>query len=337
MKRHGGLFDRVVTFENLLLAARKAARGKREKPTVARFEFHLEQELFLLQEELATRDYRPGPFFTFEIRDPKRRSICAAPFRDRVVHHALCNILEPFFERRLIYDTYACRPNKGTHAAIDRAQRFARRYRCFLKCDVRKYFQSVDHGVLGALLARMFKDARLLDLLGRIIAHSPPGSAPGKGLPIGNLTSQHFANLYLGELDHQLKERMGVKGYLRYMDDLILFADDKAALHLWLAQIRDFLQDRLALELKERATLLAPVSEGLPFLGFRIYPGLIRLNRRGLRRFRRQLRARENAYRKGWIELADLAGSAASLFAHASHADTLTLRRRMVVDSLIEG
>ena len=337
MKRQGGLFDRVVTFENLLLAARKAAKGKREKPTVARFEFHLEQELFLLQEELATGDYRPGAFFTFEIRDPKRRAICAAPFRDRVVHHALCNILEPYFERRLIYDTYACRPNKGTHAAIARAQRFACRYRCFLKCDVRKYFKSVDHAVLAALLARMFKDTRLLALLGRIIAHSPPGSEPSKGLPIGNLTSQHFANLYLGELDHRLKERMGVKGYLRYMDDLVLFADDKATLHLQLGQIRGFLRDRLALELKERATLLAPVTEGLPFLGFRIYPGLIRLNGRGLRRFRRRLHARESTYRKGGIELADLAGSAASLFAHASHADTLTLRRRMVVDSLIEG
>lgn len=337
MKRCGGLFDRVVTFENLLLATRKAARGKRDKPSVARFEFRLEQELLAVQEELAIGAYYPGAFFTFEIRDPKRRDICAAPYRDRVVHHALCNPLEPFFERRLIYDTYACRPGKGTHAAIERAQRFSRRYRYFLKCDVRKYFQSVDHAVLRALMASMFKDVRLLDLLERIIAHSPPGAEPGKGLPIGNLTSQHFANLYLGELDHHLKDRMGVMGYLRYMDDLVLFADDKPTLHLWLAQIRDFLQDRLALELKARATILAPVTEGLPFLGFRIYPGLIRLNRRTLRRFRSQVRGRERTYQAGGTGIEDLTGSVSSLFAHVAHADTLTLRRRMVLDSSVEG
>ncbi len=337
MKRHGGLFERVATFENLLLAARKAAMGKRDRPAVAHFEFHLERELIALQAELIRGGYAPGAFFNFEIRDPKRRAICAAPFRDRVLHHGLCNILEPFFERRLIHDTYACRPGKGAHAAIERAQRFARRYRYFLKCDVRKYFQSIDHAVLKALMARLFKDAPLLDLLERIIAHGPPGAGPGKGLPIGNLTSQHFANLYLGELDHHLKDHRGVKGYLRYMDDLLLFADDKPTLHLWLGRVRGFLRDRLALELKERVTLLAPVTEGLPFLGFHIYPGLIRLDRRGLRRFRRRLRAREKAYRKGEIGIDDLAGAAASLFAHAAHADSLTLRRRMVLDSPVEG
>ena len=337
MKRRGGLFERIVAFENLRRAAHKAARGKRDQPSVARFEFHLEPELLRLQDELQTGRYQPGSFFTFEIRDPKRRHICAAPYRDRVVHHALCQILEPLFEQRLIFDSYACRPGKGSHAAVARAQFFARRHRYFLKCDVRTYFESVDHAVLQALLARLFKDPPLLALLNRIIAHAPPGAAPDQGLPIGNLTSQHFANLYLGELDHHLKDRLGVKGYLRYMDDLLLFAADPPELHLRLAALRAFLRDTLRLELKETATRLAPVTEGIPFLGFRVYPGVLRLNPRTLRRFRRQWRGRERACRAGRLGDGDLARAAASLFAHVAHADTLQLRRRLVDGSLLLG
>ena len=160
---------------------------------------------------------------------------------------------------------------------------------------------------------------------------------PGKGLPIGNLTSQHFANLYLGELDHYLKDRLRLKGYIRYMDDLLLFADDKPTLHLRLAELRQFLKNTLQLQLKENATLLAPVGEGIPFLGFRIYPGVIRLNRRTLRRFRRQVRGREKAYRTGRLSVEDLSVSVASLFAHVSHANTLQLRRTMAKDSLYLG
>jgi RNA-directed DNA polymerase len=337
MKRQGRLFERVTRFDNLLLAARRAAQGKRDRPAVARFEFYLERELLLLHEELGGGAYRPGAYFTFEVRDPKPREICAAPLRDRVVHHALCHVLEPFFERRLIFDTYACRPGKGTHAAIARAQQLARRHRYFLKCDVRKYFASIDHAILGGLLARMFKDRPLLALLGRIIAHAPPDARPGSGLPIGNLTSQHFANLYLGELDHELKEGRRVKAYVRYMDDLIVFADDKPSLHLWLADIRRFLEESLRLELKDSATLLAPVAEGIPFLGLRIYPGVLRLGARSLRRFRRQVRRREETYRAGRLGKEELVNSVASLFAHVSHADTLTLRRGVAQDSRIEG
>jgi hypothetical protein len=337
MKRYTGLFEPIARFDNLLLAAHKAARGKRDKPAVARFEFHLEQELFVLQDDLQNLSYQPGTFFTFEVHDPKRRRICAAPFRDRVTHHAICNVLEPVFEQRLIFDSYACRPGKGNHAAIARAQQFARRYPYFLKCDIRKYFESVDHAVLEALLARLFKEAPLLTLLNRIIAHAPPGAAPGKGLPIGNLTSQHFANQYLGQLDHYLKERLGVKGYVRYMDDLLLFADDKPTLHQWLADSRQFLRETLRLELKEAATCLAPVSEGIPFLGFRIYPGVIRLQPRTLRRFRRQVRGRERAYQAGRLDLEELVTTVASLFAHVAQADTLSLRRQMVQSSLTIG
>ncbi len=337
MRRAGGLFERIVDFRNLVAAARRAARGKRDRPSVARFEFYLERELIALQEQLTAGTYSPGTFFTFEVRDPKRRAICAAPFRDRVVHHAVCDVLEPVFERRAIADSYACRQGKGTHAAIARAQAFARRYPFFVKCDVRRFFASVDHAVLRALLRRLFKEAPLLDLLNRIIAHAPPDAAPGRGLPIGNLTSQHFANLYLGELDHQLKDRLRVKGYLRYMDDFLLFADDKATLHLWLAEIRAFLAERLGLVLKEEVTLVAPVTAGIPFLGFRVYPGLIRLNQRTRRRFLHQVRTLERAHGLAMLETAELCSRAASLFAHVAHADSYRLRRRVTQASIVDG
>ncbi len=337
MKRHGGLFDRIPQFDNLLQAARRAARGKRDRPTVARFEFHLEPELLALKDDLQTLAYQPGVFFTFEVRDPKRRRICAAPFRDRVVHHAICNVLNPIFESRLIADTYACRKGKGSHAAMRRAQHFSRRYPYVLKWDIRKYFENIDHHALQTLMARLFKEPRLLTLLSRIIHHAPPQSLPGKGVPIGNLTSQHFANLYLGELDHFLKERLRIKGYLRYMDDGLLFAEDKPTLYLWLAEIRQFLRERLQLELKEEVTRVAPVSDGIPFLGFRIYPGVIRLDHRSLHRFRRRVRGWETAYWKGTVSMEELAPSVASLYAHVAHADTLHLRRRTAAKSLVRG
>jgi hypothetical protein len=241
------------------------------------------------------------------------------------VHHVVCDLLEPVFERRSIYDSYACRRATGTHAAIDRAQQFVRRWPFFLKCDVRRFFASVDHAVLRGLLACLFKEPELLALLDRIIAHGPPDAQPGLGLPIGNLTSQHFANLYLGELDHHLKERLRVKGYLRYMDDVLLFADDKASLHLLLAEIRGFLADALHLVLNAQATRIAPVGEGIPFLGLRIYPGTIRLKQRTRRRFRRQVQAMEHAYHAGRIDLRELSERSASLFAQCRACRFLSL------------
>jgi retron-type reverse transcriptase len=219
MKRSGGLFEKIIAFDNLLLAARKAQRGKRHRTSVAHFLFHLEPQILTLQEELRAGTYRMQPYHTFTIYEPKQRQICAAAFRDRVVQHALCTVLDPLFEASFIHDTYACRRGKGTHAAVRRAQQFARKFPYVLKCDVRKYYDSIDHAVLKALLRRQLKDTACLALLDHIIAHPLPGSRPGKGLPIGNLTSQYFANLYLGELDHLVKERLRCKGYVRYMDD----------------------------------------------------------------------------------------------------------------------
>jgi retron-type reverse transcriptase len=337
MKRYGHLFEQIVTFDNLVLAAHKTFRGQKSKVAVARMCFHLETEVLGLQEELVAGTYQPRPYHVFEVREPKPRQICAADVRDRIVHHAICNVLDPVFERGMISDTYACRRDKGSHAAIRRAQEMARRFDYFLQCDVRKYFASVDHTVLQALLRRKLKDPRLLALLDQIIDHPLPGSAPGKGIPIGNLTSQYFANLYLGEMDHFIKERRRIKGYVRYMDDFLIFGNDKPMLHETLAAVRDFLHCRLQLELKENAVIIAPVSQGISFLGFRIFPGLIKMQGRKWARFRREVRKREAAFLAGAMSEAELAQSVSSMIGHLIHADTLAARRKFFAESMSLG
>lgn len=329
MKRHGFLFDRIVAFDNLNEAARKAFRGQKDRPAVARMYFHLETELWRIREELITGEYRPQPYHVFEVREPKRREICAAHIRDRVVHHAICNYLGPIFEGRMIGDTFACRPGKGTHAAVKRAQAFAQGHRYYLQCDVRKYFPSISLVVLKAMLRRQLKDNRVLELLDRIIDHPlPTAPEPGRGLPIGNLTSQYFANLYLGELDHFVKERLGVKGYLRYMDDFLLFGPDKLHLRQLQATVQAFVAEKLCLELKAEATTIAPVGQGIRFLGFRVFPQIIRLSGEKWRRFRHRVRKQEVKYIEGMISEEDLARSVSSMIGHIRHADTLMMRQR---------
>lgn len=328
MKRTGNLFDAIVSFGNLWYAAHKAWRGKKNKARIADFYFNLERELLVLQEELVSGQYQPRPYHVFEVTDPKRREIAAADFRDRVVHHAIVNVLDPHLERRLIFDTYACRVGKGTHNAVQRAQAFSQRWHFFLKCDIRKYFQSVDHAILQTLLERIIKDQRVLDLLACIIIHPVPGHSPGKGIPIGNLTSQHFANLYLGEMDHFIKERLRVVGYLRYMDDFLFFDQTKSVLHEIHFEIRQFLHERLSLILKDRVTTFAPVNDGIPFLGCRVFPSTIRLPQKGLARFRRKLHTREFAFHRGAINEDLLLRSVGSMIGHMVHADTLAMRRK---------
>jgi len=328
VRRDRDLFEQIICFKNLLSASKKASRRKQNQGVVHEFFFDLEFELLDLKQELIHGGYKPRDYRIFEIREPKVRKICSSAFRDRVVHHAICNILEPRFEKRLISDTYACRVGRGLHAAVKRCQLFSRKNGYYLKCDIRKCFETIDHGVLKALLRKVIKDPKTLSLLERVIDHPVSGNEASKGLPIGNLTSQHFANLYLGELDHFLKDHRRVKSYLRYMDDFILFSQEKGHLHSCLEQIRGFLPERLKLELKEKVTRIAPVSEGVPFLGFRVFPNLIRVQRANLVRFRQKLKQRELDYEAGELEELKFIQSVSSIVAHISHANTLALRRK---------
>lgn len=328
MKRKGNIFAQIISFENLCAAAYRAFRGKKLNSSVSPFVFNLEKEVIALHEELTRKTYRPLPYGIFEIREPKVRQICSSHFRDRVVHHAICNALEPLIEKKLIFDTYACRIGKGNHAAVIRAKGFARKNLFFLKCDISKYFPSIDHAILKEHLARLLKDRELLDLLYLIIDHQVPNNEGGKGLPIGNLTSQYFANLYLSPLDHHLKDYLRTKYYIRYMDDFLIFEKDKEPLWQILEEIRVYLQLKLRLNLKEKVTKIAPVSEGVPFLGFRIFDNLVRLQRPNLIRFRKKMRARERAYLSGDIDESELVQSTSSMLAFIKHANTTVLRRK---------
>jgi retron-type reverse transcriptase len=267
MKRHGNLWEEMISFPSLLRAAEVARKGKRFRPSVAGFHFDQERALWKLHEELAAKTYQPGPYRSFHIYEPKLRQISAAPYRDRVVHHALTGVLEPIFERSFIPDSYACRKGKGTHAAADRCQDFAGRFKYVLKADIQKFFPSMDHEICKQLIGRKIKDPNVLWLTGRIIDGSNPQEEinnyfPGdtlftpmerrRGIPIGNQTSQFFANVYLDPLDHFAKERLGVKGYVRYVDDFLVFSDDKERLAEARQQIAEFLvQLRLRLHPKE--------------------------------------------------------------------------------------
>lgn len=301
MKSYGGLFQRIVARDTIEAAADRAARGKRGRGPVARFLADRERNIDQLQNELSGGTYRPRPYTQFGILDPKPRRISCADFRDRVVHHAVCAVLAPLIDRRLIADNYACRVGKGSHRALLRAQALARRHPWCLKTDIRRYYDTVDHGVLLARLNALCREAALQELLRVIVEHPFPGQAAGKGLPIGNLTSQCFANLYLDQLDHWIKEVRHIPGYVRYMDDIACWTDDKDTLFALAADMRAFLAERLCLQLKEERTLVAPVSAGMPFLGWRVYPGLLRQQGKRLRRRRRPLMRREAAFRRGEI------------------------------------
>jgi RNA-directed DNA polymerase len=251
MRRAGNLFDGVVTFENLMAATKKAARGKRGAAATARFLERAEFEALALRRELIEGTWQPGKPTTFTIRDPKVRVITAVPFRDRVVHHAVMSALAPIFDRRMIAGSFACRRGKGSHAAVSFAHGLLRRYGFFLKLDIQKCFGSLDHDVVLGVVGRVVKDRRVLALLHRIVS---AGGDAGRGLPIGSLTSQWLANLTLDRLDHHVKEVLRIPGYARYMDDFVLFSNDRESLRAAHAALGEFLASELRLAIKEKAT-----------------------------------------------------------------------------------
>ena len=263
----------------------------------------------------------------FTIRDPKVRRICAAPFGDRVLHHAVMRICEPFFERYLIADSYACRNNKGNCKALAKAQSFSKKNQWYLKLDIHKYFDSIDHEIALWLLARRFKDKELLKLFSNIL--DSYYVQPGKGIPIGNLFSQHLANMYLGYFDHWIKEELHIKSYIRYMDDFIVFSGSKEALREYLKKITLFLAGRLSLQLKDNVQL-NQTRFGCPFLGFRVFPTRLRLNRRSKYRYSKKFRYYENLYRKGIWSEQTLARHVEALNAFSALADSGAFRQHCI-------
>ena len=349
VKCYTNVYPEVASFENLYWAFIQAREGKRSQPNVAAFEFELEENLVCLQQELADKTYRPGGYRSFTITDPKRRLVSAAPFRDRVVHHALCRVIVPIFERTFIGDSYANRVGRGTHKALDRAQGFARRYRYVLQCDVVQFFPSVDHAILRGILSRKLADADVMWLVDRIL-ESGAGVLAGeyemvyyagddllaalrpRGLPVGNLTSQFWANVYLNELDQFVKRELRCPAYLRYVDDFALFSDSKRELWGWKAAIVERLAG-LRLVLHERSSTVYPVRNGIPFLGFRVYPTHRRLRRRNGVAFARRYRQYQRMLARGEITPEQLRRRVQGWVAHAQHGDTYGLRRSLLWDA----
>lgn len=335
------LQDDLAAWENLNLAFRSAARGKRGRGAAAAFEFDLADQLLGLERDLREQTYRPGAYHSFYIHEPKKRLISAAPFRDRVAHHALCHVTTPHFERLFIANSFANRVGKGAHRALDACQRYARRYRYVLQCDIVQFFPSIDHAILRDTLQGMLPDGSVSWLIDRILASGQGVLAeeydmvyfPGdnlfaaqrpRGLPIGNLTSQWWANCYLNPFDHFVQRELRCPAYIRYVDDFLLFGDDKAELMEW----RDAIKTRLArlrLALHNGSAHPHPVASGIPFLGFIVFPGHRRLKPRKGYAFRRKIRHMLKAADPGAIR-----ASIQGWLNHARYGDTYRLRVNML-------
>lgn len=341
----GVIFDAIIGWDNLVLAYRRAARGKRRKASAAAFEQQIADRLIELQSELRAQSYCPGAYRHFFIHEPKRRKISAAPFRDRVVHHALCNLIEPLFERRFIPHSYANRRGKGTHRALDQLQHWAQRYRYVLRCDIVQHFASLDHIVLRDKLARFIREADVMWLV-----HSIVGSGAGvlageytqvyfpgddllavcrpRGLPIGNLTSQFWSNVYLNDFDWFVTRELGCAAYMRYVDDFVVFSDNKHELLEWRGAIITRLErERLTIHAAQAQSL--PTKAGIPWLGFVVYPTHRLLKRRNAVNFTRRLSRNLDAYSEGRISFAELDASVQGWINHVRYADSWGLREHV--------
>lgn len=342
MKTYKNLFDKICSFENLYLAYLKARKSKRYRPYVLEFSRNLEGNLLKLQYELQNQIYQHGGYREFFICDSKKRKIKAPSFRDRIIHHALCNVIDPIFDWSFIYDSYACRVQKGVHQAVKRLEYFLRSLNTklrenkpaplifCLKCDISKYFENICHDNLFCLLKKKITDKKVLNLLKKII-DSTPGD---KGIPIGNLTSQLFANSYLNELDRFIKHRLRIKYYIRYMDDFLILGPDKKHLHEDKERIKAFLRDRLKLELHPKKAEIFPIDKGVDFLGY-----VVRGNRRLLRkstvkRFLKKRKRYARLLREGKVSSETIRNVHNSWRGYAKFADSYKLMKKLGLNKL---
>lgn len=337
------LFAKISGFQPLLCAARSAIKGKRSKPAPTAFMANLEHELLRLNRELTAQTWKSGGYVTIDIRDPKPRMVSAAPFRDRVVHHALCSVVQPVFENGFVYDNYANRKGKGTHSAVDRFEYYKGRFSHVLRCDIYRYFPAIDHLILKADLRRRISCPKTLWLMDAIVDGSNAQEPVHihyagddlfspylrkRGLPIGNLTSQFFANLYLDGMDHFIKEVLRAKGYVRYVDDFALFHDDPVVLADWRRRLDIYLSKR-RLTLHPKKSFVVETTIPAQFLGYIIHDGWRTLPLENVMRFKRKLRGLRDQWNIGVVGTAEVRGKSNAWIAHASHANTWRLRQLM--------
>jgi len=347
MKPIKGLWEQIVTFENLWTAYRSAAIGKRFRNEVLAFSAYLEDNLFNLRDDLINKTYKVGEYREFYVYEPKKRLVMALPFRDRVAQWAVYRIINPFFDRGYIEDSFACVTGRGVHSAAKRIQYFAQLVThqnngsgyC-LKLDISKYFYRINHDVLMDILRRRFADRELLALLERIIRSDVPfGLPPGKnageaerihgvGMPIGSLTSQMFANLYLNEVDQFIKRELRVRCYVRYMDDMAILAGDKQQLHEYRHKIEAFVNERLKLDLNDK-THIRPLTLGVEFCGYRVWSSHIKLRKPSALRMRRRLKKLQKDYAAGQLSDFDVRQSLASYNGMLKHCNSYRMQRKI--------
>ena len=323
MKRVGHLMEQIASIDNLYLAFQKASRGKHDKKEVLLFEQHFDKEITRLHAELLDGTIAIGQYRYFTIHDPKERIISAAPFRDRVLQHAIINVCMPYFDRTLIDTTYATRKGKGIYAALDKAVAAATTYDYLAKLDVRKYYDSINHTILKARLRRIFKDNALLALFDKVI--DSYSATTDSGLPIGNLTSQYFANLYLSDLDHLAKEQWHASVYIRYMDDILIASNDKQTLKACVNNMIDYAHKTLLLTFKP--PILHKSKDGQVFLGYTIYPHYKKLAGRSKRRFRSKLITYSQLLNQGTWTQAQYQEHILPLLSFVMHAASKTFRQ----------
>lgn len=317
MKRVGNFFNKIAEMDNLQLAFFKAQKGKSWKKDVIHFRENLSNNLLSLSDNILSGNITVGNYKRFFVFEPKKREICTVPFWERVLHHAIMILCEHRFEAFQISTSFACRKKMGIDGALKKAGEFCRHFKWYLKLDVHKYFDSVDHVVLQKILERLFKDSRLLELFWKIIDSYE--TQPGRGIPIGNLTSQYFANIYLSTLDHYIKEKLNISGYVRYMDDFVLFANNKEELQFALERVNTYLTERLNLTLNEPQ--LNRCKCGLTYLGYHLYPEKIKLSQRSKKRFRKKIRVAESNLRRDIWTQCEYARHVSPLIAFLQRAD----------------
>jgi len=316
-----------------MLAFIRARKRKTKKEYVKKFESNLNAELLRLQWELLTGTYKPAPLTTFTVRDPKTRKISASHFRDRVVHHAICNIIEPIFENRFIYDSYANRKGKGTCGIIKRFDKFLKKNKngYALKADIRHYFDTVSHDVLLGIIGKRIKDEQIISLITTILQNHKT-KTQGIGMPLGNLTSQFFANIYLAELDNFVKHGLKAKHYVRYVDDFVILDKSSTRLEEWKSKIDSFLKSSLQLSLHPDKTRIIRISAGVPLVGFRIFPSHKLLKKSNIRRFKIKLNRLNEGVKNGTLCKEHVKLSLAGWLGYAQMGNTSHLREEIMTE-----
>ncbi len=340
------MWDDLCSIETLFKAYKKASKSRRSRFDVAAFEYNLEENLFNLQKELQDRVYQHGQYHSFYIHDPKKRLISAADFRDRIVHHALVSVLEPIYEKLFLPNSYANRVGKGTHRAVKMCSSMMKRYRFYLFMDVRQFFPSVDHQILLDLLRKEINDENILEL-SQIILKSgekvlntqydmnwfPNDDLFAKnrprGLPIGNMSSQFWANVYLHGLDLFLVGSQAGEAWVRYVDDFIVFSNSKSDLHQIKSCTIRFLE-KLRLVIHEGSAQPTPVSQGITFLGFRLFPGYKRLKRTKLINGWRKLSRSKRSFGEGYLPWKTFENQLKGWLNHVRYGNTWHLRNQIL-------